>query len=237
MQHTGNDKLESARPGLILQHGTDGPPGIFTEWLRARGIPFEIHETWREPLPDRPEAYPWICSLGSEHTPGKTGAPGWVDDEIGFLRTCLEAEVPILGLCFGGQALTAAAGGSVSPAQPPEVGWRQVASSDPEAIPPGPWLHFHFDQLEPPEGAVELARSPAGCAAFRLGPHLALQFHPEATVEIVTRWAELDRGRLGENGVDPAQVEAEGRAHETASREAAFALFDAWWDSLGGGRR
>lgn len=223
----------SRGPGLILQHGTDGPPGLFVDWLREREIPYEVHHVWCDPLPADPSAYGWICSLGSEHTPGKPESPSWVDDEVGFLRRTLEtAETPVLGLCFGGQALAAAAGGRVEPAEPAEVGWLEIETTEPEAISAGPWLHFHFDQLHPPTDAVELARSAAGTAAFRLGPHLALQFHPEATVEIVARWAELDRRNLSRAGTDPESLAQEGLAAQEAAREAAFRLFDAWWASL-----
>ena len=58
------------RRGLILQHGPDGPPAILGEWLAEREVPHQVHATWRDPLPARPEDYAWIASLGSEHTPG-----------------------------------------------------------------------------------------------------------------------------------------------------------------------
>src|SRR5918996_1025565 len=51
-------------------------------------------------------------------------------------------------------------------------------------IPPGPWLNFHTEGFTVPEGTQLLARSAAGPAAFRRGPHLGVQFHPEATPEI-----------------------------------------------------
>ena len=158
------------RPGLILQHSEDGPPARFADWCERRDIPFAVCRVWTEELPADPAEYGWVCSLGSEHTPGSRDAPDWVESEIDFLRRALDADVPILGLCFGGQALASAAGGTVGPSDPGQVGWISIESADPDAIPEGPWLHFHYDQLALPPGAVELARSPAGPAAFRLGP-------------------------------------------------------------------
>lgn len=218
------------RPGLILQHGVDAPPALLTEWARARGIEHEVHPTWQEPLPADPAAYGWIATLGSEHTPGADGAPDWVDAVIGFLRRALELDVPVLGLCFGGQALAVAAGGSVGPSDPPEIGWYEVATSDPALVPPGPWLHYHYDQLTPPPNADVIARAGSGPAAFVLGRSLGLQFHPESTAEIGAAWARMDAAQrtgrgFGGDGLfdDPPET----------ARTDAMRLFDAWWELAG----
>ena len=219
--------------GLILQHGEDGPPGILGEWLRERAIPFEVHATWREPLPPEPAEFAWVASLGSEYTPGSSAAPGWVDAELDFLRAALDSAVPVLGLCFGGQALAVAAGGAVTPADPPEVTWIEVDTDDPDFVPPGPWLHYHYDQLEPPPGARVLARSPAGPAAFALDASLGLQFHPESTPPIAAAWARQDAERLAALGVDPEQLDARGQRVASRAAAAARRLFDAWWARMG----
>jgi GMP synthase-like glutamine amidotransferase len=225
---------ETQRSGLILQHGDDGPPALFGRWCERRGIPAVTHPVWTTELPPDPAAFAWICSLGSEATPGKAGRPDWVDAEVDFLRRALAADVPILGLCFGGQALAAAAGGGVTPADPAEVGWIEIESSAPDQIPTGPWLHFHYDQLRLPEGAVELARSAAGPAAFRLGSNLGLQFHPEATPAIADAWASMEAAEIGELGVTPELVALQGRERGPAAEAAAERLFDSWWASLNG---
>ena len=106
----------------------------------------------------------------------------------------------------------------------------------PELIAPGPWLSFHYAQLEPPPGAFELAHSPAGVAAFRLGRNLGLQFHPETGPAVAARWAESERDRLQELGIDPAGVVAGGERLGERTRDLAFDLFDAWRrDVLGEG--
>lgn len=218
----------SAPPALILQHEANAPADLLGDWMRERGIADETVPVWERGVPVDPIGRPWICSLGSDQTPGRAGSAPWVDAEVAFLRAALSAEVPVLGLCFGGQALAAAAGGAVHPADPPAAGWAEVETADPALIPPGPWLHFHYDQLEPPPRSTELARSPAGVAAFRLGRSLGLQFHPETGPAIAAGWAESERERLGELGIDPAAVTAGGERLGTRTRALAFALFDAW---------
>jgi GMP synthase-like glutamine amidotransferase len=216
----------SNRRGLILQHGDDGPAGILADWLAERGIEYETHATWRDPLPGDPSAYGWIATLGSEHTPGADDGPEWIDAEIDFLTGALAAEVPVLGLCFGGQALAVAAGGKVNRADPSEVGWLEIETADPELIPAGPWLHYHYDQLEPPAEAQTLAQSPAGPAAFVLGRSLGLQFHPESTPAIAAEWARQDP-QLAD--ADANRLANEGERAAAAAETAARRLFDAWW--------
>lgn len=217
------------RRGLILQHGDDGGPDILGRWLDARGIEYDCHEAWQAPLPDDPTEFGWIASLGSEYTPGRDGAPAWVGEEVDFVRRAVDEDVPVLGLCFGGQVLAVATGGRVDPADPPEVGWQDVETAVPELIPPGPWLHFHYDQLEPPPGARVLARAPAGVAAFTLGRHLGLQFHPETGPEIATSWARQDAGKLRPLGLDPDRLREQGERVRERAEAAAARLFDSWW--------
>ncbi len=221
------------RPGLILQHGDDGPPGILGEWLHEESIAYEVHRTWADPLPADPGDHDWIATLGSEHTPGSAEAPAWVDREIAFLAAGLEAGVPVLGLCFGGQALAAACGGSVERASPAEVGWLEVETANPDLIPPGPWLHYHYDQMRPPTDAVVLAHSPAGPAAFALERSLGLQFHPESTPGIAAEWARQDERRLVELGIDPERLAAAGEAVAQPAARAARRLFSAWFGRAG----
>ncbi len=135
----------------------------------------------------------------------------------------------MLGLCFGGQALAVALGARVAPARVPEVGWLDVATDAPELVPAGPWLHFHWETFTVPAGATELARTPAGSAAYVLGPHLATQFHPEASPEVVDAWARAEP-RIGPLGLTPERLLEEGRRASAAAATQAERLFDAWWE-------
>jgi GMP synthase-like glutamine amidotransferase len=206
------------KPVLIRQHVASAPPGLLAEWLDARGIPYEVSRSWEDGAAPDPSAYAFVVSLGHTSGPCDTHDPAVVE-ELELLRTAVARDVPVLGLCFGGEALAAVLGARVERSPTPELGWREIETDDPDAIPPGPWLEWHFERFSTPPGATELARTGAATQAFRLGPHLAVQFHPEATVEIVEGWAEHD-------GVQASlDASPERRA---AAREAAFRLFDAF---------
>jgi GMP synthase-like glutamine amidotransferase len=204
---------------LILQHGDWGPPGLLAEWLEERGIPYDLHRTYvGEPMAD-PGRYAFIATLGSNRSPLDADDPAVVA-ELALLRRAIDADVPVLGLCFGGQALAAALGGHVERAPEPELGWTEIETDEPDLVPPGPWLEWHYDRFTTPPGAIEIARTSRAVQAFRHGRHLGVQFHPESTVEIVEQWAAIDRERAGQ--VDLAATPGE----REAARRAAFALFD-----------
>jgi GMP synthase-like glutamine amidotransferase len=129
----------------------------------------------------------------------------WVSTETQLVRDAADAGVALLGVCFGGQLLAQAFGGSVTRSSDPEIGWYDVASEKPEVIPGGPWFQWHFDRWTLPPGATEIARTPQASQAFILGRALALQFHPEVDADLLNRWLADDQ-----NG----EVASIGRTHD-----------------------
>lgn len=141
--------------------------------------------------------------------------------ELAWIQGCIASQTPILGACFGGQALALALGGEVKPLGFTEIGWVKLETTRPELIPAGPWLAWHSDYFALPDGAEPLARNDVCVHAFRHGPHLGLQFHPEVGPDLLGHWID----EVPE-GTDPDQLIADARRHATAARERAFDLFD-----------
>ncbi len=166
-------------------------------------------------MPD-PEGFAFVASLGHDKMAGDLHDPA-VAAERELLRLAVARDVPVLGLCYGGQVLAAVLGAEVGPAPVAELGWREIETDVPALVPAGPWLEWHFERFCTPPGATELARTADAPQAFRLGPHLGVQFHPEATVEIVAGWARAD-GVEADLSAPPAQ--------RAAAEAAAFQLFD-----------
>jgi GMP synthase-like glutamine amidotransferase len=214
---------------LILQHGDKGPPGVLGDWAAARGIELDIHHAQSgAPLP-APNGQAFIASLGSPHNPADLHIPE-VAAELAYVEQAIARDIPVLGLCFGGQMLAKALGGEIEKAPHPELGWHAIDSAAPEIVPPGPWLQWHFDRFTVPTGAELLATSAAGPQAFTHGRHLGVQFHPESTIEIVRSWARSDDERVRALGIGDGDALLErGRRHATAAVGAAFDLFDAFW--------
>ena len=218
------------KPVLIRQHEETTPPGLLVEWLEERGILYEVHHSYKgEAVPD-PSEYAFVASLGSPYGPNDTHEPGVVE-ELKLIGAAVEEEVPVLGLCFGGEVLSAVLGGRVERAPVPELGWREIETDDPDTVPAGPWLEWHYERFTTPPGAVEVARTADAVQAFRIGPHLGVQFHPESTAEIVAHWAGMDKESLVELGIeDGVALLAVAPYIEEAARKSAFRLFDAFLD-------
>ncbi len=221
------------RQGLILQHGLMDPPALLGDWLERERIGFDVCETWHtETEPDLAER-DFLVVLGSAHSATQDDPP-WIPIVRATIDAALSRELPVLGICFGAQALALALGGEVFAASEPEVGWRSVETDDPAVIPPGPWLHWHFEAFTVPEQGKELARSASCVQAFSAGRHLALQFHPEATPEIAEAWADQDRERLQELGIDDSEYRR-AEDHRDLVRAAADSMFASWWRLAFGG--
>jgi GMP synthase-like glutamine amidotransferase len=138
----------------------------------------------------------------------------------------------VLGICFGAQHLARALGGTVAPAPRMEVGWLDVETLAPEVVPPGPWFQWHRDAFTVPPGAELLARSPVGPQAYRLGPHLAVQFHPEVTPAVVADWAEHYPEGIARAGTTVEALLSGSARHALDARARAWALFDAFLEGV-----
>ena len=219
----------AGRPALIRQHGDSAPPALLAEWAASRQIPVEVQRTDTETIPDPDlDGRPFVVSLGSKYSPADRDVPA-VAAELALLERAVAENVPVLGLCYGAQVLAAVLGGQIEPAPEAELGWHRIDSRVPAEIPEGPWLQWHFQRFSLPPGAEELARSPRALQAFAYGRHLAVQFHPESTVEIVQGWARKDRDHLTQLGITDGEALAADRGGLAAgARTAAFTLFDAF---------
>jgi GMP synthase-like glutamine amidotransferase len=211
----------------IVEQQKDAPAGFLADWARDRGHRVELLRAQElgTDWPD-PRRYGAIAALGAEHSVHASRDP-WIAAEIAFLRAAHDARVPVLGLCFGSQALAAALGAEVRVAPRPEIGWFELEPVEDGGFPRGPWFQWHFDTFAVPPGAGLLARTALCPQAFRLDSSVGLQFHPEATPDIIADWIRTGRDRLARNGLDADALTAETRAAGPAARERAYALFDA----------
>jgi GMP synthase-like glutamine amidotransferase len=204
-QKTETESGSAPLRALILQHEEPTPPGLVEDWLRERGATIEtLRIDLEEPEVD-PTDYDLIVSLGSEFAAFDDHLP-FVLREAELMRDALDADVPILGLCFGGQMLARVLGAEVSRSERSEIGWLPVRSKDPELVPEGPWFQWHFDVFSAPPGAEVIAESDLCPQAFVRGRSLGLQFHPEVTREIMDDWLRVYRHELDADGVDPDEL-------------------------------
>lgn len=184
---------------VFLQHDPGSHPGLVGDALADHGFTIDLvgmsdtidDGTWHGTFPDL-DGVDLVVPLGaiwSLHDTSQVGS--WIDRELALLRDADARGIPVLGICFGGQALAAAHGGQVTAASRPEIGWVAIDSDDPGLVPAGPWMQWHSDGFIVPPDAVEVARNDVGPQAFRLRRNLAVQFHPEVDEDNIRMWIEL----------------------------------------------
>jgi len=229
---SSTSKANTARlRALIVQHEDPTPPGLVTEWLDQHAA--DVDEL-RIDIEDRevdPTEYDLIVSLGSEFAAYDDSRP-FVPREVRLMRRAVDADVPVLGLCFGGQLLARVLGGEVFRGSDSEIGWLPVRSRDPELVPEGPWFQWHFDTFTAPPGSSLIAESDVGPQAFVAGRSLGVQFHPEVTPEIMEDWVRVYRHELDAEGVDPDALLEETKQRAQESRRTSWQLLERYLDRI-----
>lgn len=217
---------------LLVCNDGDSDPGFVGARLEHHG--FTIERRHRESHDDWPadERADLVLLLGSEWSVYWDHVSDAVAHEVAVVRDAVDRGTPVLGICFGAQLIAHALGGpgSVHRSAVPEVGWYGIDSDLPEVIAPGPWLQWHYDVLTVPPGATELARSPVGPQAYRVGRTFAVQFHPEVDEQIVARWSGGPGGEeeLARLGLDRGALLERTRRESARSRTDSDALVD-WY--------
>ena len=230
---------------LIIQHDHASPTGPVGRRLQHHG--FAITEFLVVPQDsfDNPNVavvfpnfddFDLIVPLGAPWGAWDDACIGnWLTPELKLICQAVTSNKPVLGICFGGQLVARAMGGSVAPGAHPEIGWTTILTDDQELVGQGPWFEFHFDTWQVPPGAREIARNPAASQAFVINKTLALQFHPELESSSLKGW--LDMGgetKVVADGQDPAVMLAQTVAEDPAAEGRTNALVDAFLTRVAG---
>lgn len=212
---------------LVLRHHLEDHPGLVGEGLVARGYEFDVammNESTASPSLD---GYDVMVILGSKCAVyDREVEAAWFGRELALIGDADRRGVPILGVCFGAQALCRHFGGEVSRAPDGEIGWFEIDVVPGVDLPAGPWFEFHFDECSLPPPAELWATSSRAVQAFALGRHVGVQFHPEIDESQLKEWLVADEAEARELGLD-AEALLEETARETpAARRRAQALVD-----------
>lgn len=220
---------------LFLQHDHVSPPGPLAERFVDHGYDIASHQIVPADRFDDPGVASNLPALARHDVVVPLGSPWsvydprlapWFDEEVAQLQSLDVLGVPVLGVCFGAQALAVAHGGQVARAERAEIGWYEVTSTSP-LIASGWWFQYHFDAIAAPPGAEVLAHTPAALQAFVLRRNLGVQFHPEATKELLELWLDpAGTKEVLEAGFDPASLRTQTAELAEANRTRAHHLVD-----------
>lgn len=189
-------------PFLLVRPGSIYPEiieafGDFDEWF-VRASPFDapsfhVVDPTEEELPS-PAAYRGVLITGS--LAAAFGDEPWLAGLFGFVRQTVEKKVPLLGVCFGHQAMAAALGGTVERnRRGQELGTVEVELTADGAADPyfqGVPRRFlaqasHDDHVValPPGARLLATNAHSEVQACRFNEmSLGVQFHPEITGDL-----------------------------------------------------
>ena len=229
------------KPILILQHIDSGGPGLFAEFLKARGVPWLIRRPDRgDEVPDAGglDEFGGLCLCGG--TQSANDPLPWIEAELEMIRAAAQRGFPVIGHCLGGQLISKALGGEVHRHSRAEFGWHRLypvpgggtagwlAGAPPEPVA----MQWHEDSYSDPPGAAPLLVGEyCRNQAFVLGNMLGMQFHVELTESAILHWATELADQLPPPGPGVQSAEetlAHLPRHFPTSRALAWSLYSRW---------
>jgi GMP synthase-like glutamine amidotransferase len=214
---------------LLVGNRGDADPGLVGSRLSEVGFVFERNEReypreWKSLA-----GVDLLLLLGSEWSVYWEGNEKEVAAEADLVTTAMQRGVPIFGICYGAQLIAHALGGTVTRSHTPEVGWHVVSSTAYPDLLAGTWLQWHYDVFTLPSGLQSVAVNDVGPQAMLGRRVFATQFHPEATLDIITRWSTgAGAVELSKLGIDAKHL-CEMSVDQVASRAPATARLVDWF--------
>lgn len=220
---------------LLIGHSSSRESGRVKPLLDAKGYATE----WccpceGEALPENPERYAGTIVFGGVQSANDAESSAFIRQEIDWIGRFVDAGGRYLGICLGGQLLARALGATVRrhPEGVNEIGYYRVRPTETGRTvmaEPLHVYHWHQEGFDVPDGTELLVQGDDfPNQAFRFGARaFGLQFHPEVTPAVASRWIDSTGEHLTRPG---AQDRATQFAHMTRFDGAMHAWFDAFLD-------
>jgi GMP synthase-like glutamine amidotransferase len=203
------------KPIGIVQNCRIESPGLIEQYLTARDVPFQVVKTFdRQALP-RPRNLRAAIVLGTPVSVREYLQHDYLRRLYEFMSEAVRFNLPLMGICFGGQMLAHVLGARVEPNPQCEIGIYKVKLTDEGAADPlfkgfereFEVFQWHGDTFQVPRGSTLLAEGET-CRnqAFRKGRAVAMQFHVEPRADEIPMWCdeyadELKREKAGKTKI------------------------------------
>lgn len=226
----------------VFQHDGCGGMGYLATFLDARRAPYEmIRIDQQQALPQDILDSAGLIFLGSNLSVN-SGHP-WIAAEIELIRQAAAIDLPVLGICFGGQLISKALGGQISKAPNLQIGWFRVESTaealtliDAQLPSCFEVFEWHEDTFSVPAGGIPLFYGE--CVkqqGFLHGRCLALQFHLEITRHKIQDCLIHARDRVADSSacVHPSEQMLHDLDDRITHLHAISDSLFQWWLNLG----
>lgn len=161
-------------------------------------------------LPDQPEQYDAVVLTGS--IANVTSHEAWMDQLYEHIRRLAAAQVKLVGICFGHQAIAHALGGEVTAAKP------QVGNVAVQITAPQVWMQPATEQVRllcgntqqvvalPPKAQALGMQADCLYPLYQIGEHiLGCQYHPEFCADYMRLYIDFAQHKLGPDIVQQAR--------------------------------
>jgi GMP synthase-like glutamine amidotransferase len=203
------------KPVAIFRHVDCEGPGYLEHILESQQIPFNIIAVDEgDAVPEGIDAFSGLVFMGGSMSVNDD--LDWITRELQLIRRAVDANLPVLGHCLGGQLIARALGAKVTANSSKEIGWydvEQTGSPNPGWFEHAPAqfevFHWHGETFAIPKQAERILGN-ANCRnqAFAMNTNvLAMQCHIEMTETMVRTWVARFGEQLGtgEAGVQAAE--------------------------------
>ena len=112
------------REVLVFLHMDDKNSGYIGDYFQRQKIPFRIIRSYAdEAVPRLDGSIAGLVFMGGVMSANDDIS--WIKQEIDLIRAAVQANIPVLGHCLGGQLISRALGSPVTSNPVGEVGWHQ----------------------------------------------------------------------------------------------------------------
>jgi GMP synthase (glutamine-hydrolysing) len=184
------------RPVVVVLHQLHSNAGHIGQWLSWRGHPLDVRRPrFGDPLPETLEHHAGAVIFGGPMS--ANDSQDYVKMETKWIGVSLRENKPFLGVCLGAQMMANYLGARVyeHPEKHVEIGYHPVRPTScgrrfgswPERV-----YQWHREGFDLPHGATLLAAGtgPFANQAYVYGAAaVGVQFHPEITYAMVSRWS------------------------------------------------
>jgi GMP synthase-like glutamine amidotransferase len=217
------------KPVAIFRHARTEGPGYLADFLDQNGIPKRlVCIDAGDPLPASAREFSGLVFMGGPMSVNDD-LP-WIPPVLGLIREAVDADIPVLGHCLGGQLMSKALGGQIGGNPVKEIGWGMLQVADNAEA--AHWFrdthafngfHWHGETFSIPDGAVNiLSSSHCPNQAFALGKHLGFQCHIEMTVGMIIEWCRIGGDEIAQAADSPAVQTIEEIEFDIEDRVAAL---------------
>jgi len=210
----------------FIQHMAFETPGSILDWCSNKNHTYSITRIYEDLLLPPLNEFDVLVIMGGSMGVYEEKDYPWLKTEKAFIKSAIDAEKKVLGICLGAQLIAEALGAKVTPHTLKEIGWWPVQKTTAHKLTnhlPATFttFHWHGDTYSLPENAIHLLGTP-GCdqQGFIYKNHVAgLQFHMEVKKDLLENMTDHEKAELVKSSYVQTENEIRHQSHLYISQQ------------------